>query len=104
MTCRTRRRSPFHGPSLTRLFQRLRKKPWWGAAAAHPCTVQDAVLSFDAGHWCYIALVSKLLRHASIAITADVHGHLVGTIAQKAVDGAANLIARTVHTQQGVDA
>jgi integrase len=48
--------------------------------------------------------VSKLLGHASIAITADVYGHLVGTIAQKAVNGAANLIALTVHTHQGVDA
>ena len=38
---------------------------------------------------------SKLLGHASIAITADVYGHLVGNIAQKAVDGAANLIAHT---------
>jgi integrase len=51
-----------------------------------------------------IAVVSKLMGHASIAITADVYSHLVGTIAQKAVDGAANLIAHTVHTQQGVDA
>jgi len=51
-----------------------------------------------------IAVLSKLLGHASIAITSDVYGHLVGTIAQKAVDGAANLIAHTVHTQQGVDA
>jgi hypothetical protein len=48
--------------------------------------------------------VSKLLRHASIAITADVYGHLVGTIAQKAVDGVANLIAHAMHTQQEVDA
>ena len=40
-----------------------------------------------------LAVGSKLLRHASIAITADVYGHLIGTIAQGAVDGAANLIA-----------
>jgi hypothetical protein len=49
-------------------------------------------------------LVSKLLRHASIAITADVYGHLVGTIAQKAVNGAANLIAPAMRAQQEVDA
>ena len=36
--------------------------------------------------------MSQALRHASIAITADVYGNLIGTIAQKAVDGAANLI------------
>ena len=29
---------------------------------------------------------------------------MVGTIAQKAVNGAANLIAHTVHTHQAVDA
>ena len=44
-----------------------------------------------------IAVVSKLLGHASIATTADVYGHMIGTIAQEAVDGAANLIAHTVH-------
>jgi integrase len=51
-----------------------------------------------------IAVVSKLLGHASVAITADVYGHLVGTIAQKAVDGAANLIALTTHTQARAEA
>ena len=51
-----------------------------------------------------IAIVSKLPRAASVAITADVYGHLVGTIAQKAVDGAANLIALTMHAQAGVEA
>jgi hypothetical protein len=36
-----------------------------------------------------IAGVSKLLGHLNIAVTSDVYGHLLGTIAQKAVDGAA---------------
>jgi cellulase/cellobiase CelA1 len=48
--------------------------------------------------------IRTVIGHASIAITADVYGHLIGTIAQKAVDGAANLIAHTVHTHQEVDA
>jgi site-specific recombinase XerD len=34
-----------------------------------------------------IAVVSNLMGHASIAIASDVYGHLVGTIAQQAVDG-----------------
>jgi site-specific recombinase XerD len=50
-----------------------------------------------------IAVVSKLMGHASIAITSDVYGHLVGTIAQQAVDGAANLIGHTVQTHGGAD-
>ncbi len=45
-----------------------------------------------------IAVVSKLLGHASIAITSDVFGHVIGTVASEAVNGAANLIAHTVHT------
>ena len=52
----------------------------------------------------YIAVVSKLLGHASISITADVMGTLIGTVASNAVDGPTNLIAHTVHTPEGVDA
>jgi hypothetical protein len=63
---------------VTRLFQRLRKGP------------RDEL--------------SKLLGHASISITADVYGHLVGTVASDAVNGAASLIAHTVHTPNGVSA
>ena len=40
-----------------------------------------------------LAVASKLLRHASIAIKADAYGNLIGTIAQKAMAGAAYLIA-----------
>jgi site-specific recombinase XerD len=51
-----------------------------------------------------ISTVFKLLGHSSIAITADVYAHLVAAVAQRAVDGAASLIALTVHTQSGVQA
>jgi len=51
-----------------------------------------------------VSVVSKLLGHASIAVTADVYGHLVGTIAQQAVDGAVALIVHTVHRSEAVDA
>jgi integrase len=51
-----------------------------------------------------IAVVSKLLGHASISITADLYGHLIGTAASDAVNGAARLIAHTVHTVEGVSA
>jgi integrase len=49
-----------------------------------------------------ISTVSKLLGHASISITADVYAHLVAAVGQRAVDGAANLIASTSLTQQDV--
>ena len=47
-------------------------------------------------------MISKLLGHASVAITADMYGHLIGTVASDAVNGAANLIAHTVHTPEAV--
>jgi hypothetical protein len=42
------------------------------------------------------------LEHASISITADVCAHLVAAIGQQAVNGAANLIARTLLAQPDV--
>ena len=51
-----------------------------------------------------VAVVSKLLGHASISITAGMYGHLIGTVASDAVNGAARLIAQTVHTLEGVSA
>jgi hypothetical protein len=42
------------------------------------------------------------LGHASISITTDVYRHLVGTVASDAVNGAANLITRTVLAQEDV--
>jgi site-specific recombinase XerD len=49
-----------------------------------------------------IAVVSKLLGHTSVSITADVYRHLVGTVASDAVNGAANLITRTALAQEDV--
>jgi site-specific recombinase XerD len=51
-----------------------------------------------------IAVISKLLGHASVALTADVYSHLIGAVGQRAVDGAASLIAHTLHSQEGVNA
>jgi integrase len=70
---------------VTRLFSTLRRKgeelPPLSFHGLRHCAA-SLMLASGAD----IAVVSKLLGHASIAITADVYGHLVGTIAQKAVD------------------
>jgi integrase len=50
-----------------------------------------------------ISIVSKLLGHSSIAVTADIYVYMMKVIGQQAVYGAAALIAHTVHTQQGVN-
>ena len=95
---------PLDPAYITRLFQKLRK----GHGEELP------PLTFHGLRHCHaslliasgadIAVISKLLGHASVAITADVYGHLIGTVASDAVNGAANLIAHTVHSPEGVSA
>ena len=95
---------PLDPSYVTRLFQRLRMAP---GEELPPLTfhgLRHCAASLMLASGADIAVVSKLLGHASVAITADVYGHMIGTIAQEAVDGAANLIAHTVHTHRGVDA
>jgi len=49
-----------------------------------------------------IAIVSKLCGHSSISVTADIYAHLLKGAGHQAVDGVANRIAHTVHSQQPV--
>jgi integrase len=94
---------PLDPAYVTRLFQRIRCQgeplPELSFHGLRHCAA-SLMLASGAD----IAVVSKLMGHASISVTSDVYGHLVGTIAQEAVDGAANLIAHTVHTHQWVEA
>jgi integrase len=86
---------------VTRLFQRIRRQgeplPELSLHGLRHCYA-SLMLASGAD----IAVLSKLMGHASIAVTSDVYGHMIGTIAQEAVDRVAALIALTVHTQQGV--
>jgi integrase len=79
---------------ITRLFQKIRTdgEPL-PELSFHGLRHSAASLMLAGG--ADIAVVSKLLGHASIAITADVYASLVGDIRQQAVNGAANLIAST---------
>jgi hypothetical protein len=86
------------------LFQRLRKGPGEPLPPLSFHGLRHCAASLMLASGADIAVVSKLLGHASISITADVYGHLVGTVASDAVNGAANLIAHTVHTPEGVNA
>jgi integrase len=73
---------------------------WRRYRRARPPNHQSLMLAGGAD----IAVVSKLLGHASIAITADVYASLVGDIDQQAVNGAANLIASRSLAQRGAQA
>jgi integrase len=89
---------------VTRLFQRLRKA---GGEELPPLSfhgLRHCAASLMLASGADIAVVSKLLGHASISITADVYGHLVGTVASDAVNGAANLITRTVLAHEDMSA
>jgi Phage integrase family len=85
---------------VTRLFQAIRKQGEpLRTLSFHGLRHCAASLMLASG--ADIAVVSELMGHASIGVTSDVYGHLVGTIAQQAVDGAANLIAHSAHTTGG---
>ena len=93
---------PLDPAYVTRLFHVLRKGP---GEELPPLTfhgLRHCHASLLIASGADIAVISKLLGHASVAITADVYGHLIATVASDAVNGAANLIAHTTHTQQGV--
>jgi integrase len=87
---------------VTRLFQRLRKGPGEELPELSFHGLRHCAASLMLASGADIAVVSKLLGHASISITADVYGYLVGTVASDAVNGAANLIALTSLAQEDV--
>jgi integrase len=94
-------RRPLDPPYITRLFQKIRLQgDPLPEATFH--TLRHSAASLMLAGGADISTVSKLLGHASISITADVYSHLIAAVGQRAVDGAANLIAHTVHTQSGV--
>jgi hypothetical protein len=49
-------------------------------------------------------VISKVLGHSSIVITSDTYSHLVASVGQQVVEGAASLVALTSHTQTGAEA
>lgn len=89
---------------VTRLFQFIRKAADDGLPPLSFHGLRHCAASLMLASRADIAVVSKLLGHASIAITSDVYGHLIGTVASDAVNGAANLIAHTVHSHEGANA
>jgi integrase len=95
---------PLDPAYVTRLFQVIRKAGDEPLPELSFHGLRHSAASLMLAGGADISTVSKLLGHVSITVTSDVYGHLIGTIAQKAVDGAANLIALTVHSPEGADA
>ena len=86
---------------ITREFQTIRKQPEpLPELTFHGLRHCAASLLIAGGG--DLSTVSKLLGHSSVAITADIYAHLVAGVGQRAVEGAAALIAHTVLTREAV--
>jgi integrase len=85
----------------TRLFQKIRTQgdplPELTFHGLRHCS---ASLMLDGG--ADISTVSKVLGHSSIGITSDIYAHLLKAVGQRAVDGAAAAVARTLLAQPDV--
>ncbi len=85
---------------LSRQFQKVRETAGLPAMKLHGTRHEFASLLIAAG--VDIAVVSKLLGHASVSITSDIYGHLIGSVSRDAMESAASLIqgtAPTLHKQ-----
>jgi integrase len=91
--------APLDPARVTRLFQRIRCEgeplPELTFHGLRHCAASLLLASgVD------IAVVSKLLGHSSVSVTADIYAHMLKGVGQRAVDGAAALIPRkTAHTR-----
>lgn len=86
---------------LSRQFQKVRGTTGLPNMKLHGTRHEFASLLIAAG--VDIAVVSKLLAHASGSITSDIYGHLIGSVSRDALESAAGLIRGTAPTlhQQG---
>lgn len=96
---------PLKPQYVTRLFEKLRTKAGLPKMTFHGQQHQQASLQLAAGT--DIAVVSKRLGHASVAITSDLYAHLLRSTDHQVANNAAALVpprgaaAHTVHAQGG---
>lgn len=92
---------PLDPAYITRLFRKIRERGE-PLPKLTPHGLRHSYASLMLAEGTDISIVSKLLGHSSIAITADIYAHMMKGVGQQAADGVASRIARTVHTQQAV--
>lgn len=94
--------NPIHPERLTKRFETLVKSSGLRHTRLHDLRHARASLLLASGT--DIALVSKLLGHSSVAITADTYSHLLDGVGRRAADAADALVPRkprahSVHSQ-----
>ena len=85
--------TPLHPEYVTRHFQLLAGKAGLRRIRLHDLRHGAASLRLAAG--VPIEIVSKILGHSSIALTADTYSHLLRGVARQAAEAAAALVPRT---------
>jgi Phage integrase family len=83
---------PLNPAYVTRLFQKIRRQ-----GELLPELTFHGLRHCAGSLWLAsgvdISIVSKLLGHSSISVTADIYAHMLKGVGQQAVDGAAALIS-----------
>ncbi|WP_082518928.1 site-specific integrase [Leifsonia sp. Leaf336] len=94
---------PLKPQYATRLFDKIRASAGLPRMTFHGQRHENASLLLSGG--ADIAVVSKMLGHSSVSVTADIYSHLIGSAALDASERAAAMIPRksgdahTLHTQ-----
>jgi integrase len=88
---------PIHPERVTKRFTQLVKTSGLRPVRLHDLRHGRASLLLASGT--DIALVSKMLGHSSITLTADTYSHLLAGVGQLAADAADALIPRTPRDQ-----
>lgn len=83
---------PLKPQYVTRLFDRLREAAGLPKMTLHG--TRHAFVSLALASGADIALVSKLVGHSSVSVTADVYHHMIGRAGRDAANAAAGLVPR----------
>lgn len=88
--------SGLHPEHVTKTFPKLAKAAGVPVMRLHDLRHLSASLQIAAG--VQLAVISKRLGHSTVALTADVYGHLLGDANRSAAEAAADLVSRAVRS------
>jgi integrase len=91
--------APYEPTSITKAFKALAIEAGLRPVRLHDLRHGTASLMIGSG--ASLAVVSKVLRHSSHAITADTYTHLLGGVGRAAAEGAVAMVPRARRDQSG---
>ncbi|WP_448071988.1 tyrosine-type recombinase/integrase [Georgenia yuyongxinii] len=84
---------PLKPQYATRLFDKLRMKAGLPKLTFHG--QRHSFVSLALASKTDIALVSKMVGHSAVSVTADIYAHLIGSAGRNAANAAASLVPRS---------